>query len=482
MMVLRRTNHAGSRKALPVRVSHRFIGESARFDEDNLVSYAGLVPVLGLAEQTRLPEIIAEKVSISQPRIKSGSANPVPKLLSVIAGMCAGADSIADLDVLRSGGMPTLFNGVYAPSTLGTLLREFTFGHARQLESVLREHLVALAGRGELLAGIAQQAFIDIDSLLRPVYGHAKQGASYGHTKIAGKQVLRKGLSPLATTISTARTAPVIAGMRLRAGKTGSGKGAGRMVAQAIATARAAGATGNILVRGDSAYGSRAVVRACLRGKVQFSLVMTTNQAIRRAIDSIAEHQWTPVRYPNAVYDPDTGAWISDAQVAEVPYTAFASSADRISAWLVVRRVKDARYPDALFPVWRYHPFFTNSPLPTVEADLTHRRHAIIETVFADLIDGPLAHMPSGSFGANSAWVLCAAITHNLLRAAGTLTGEPHRVARGATLRRRIITVPARLARPGHKPVLHLPRRWPWAPAWLRLWNHVIGHSPPATA
>ncbi len=357
-MVLRRTNHAGSRKALPVRVSHRFIGESARFDEDNLVSYAGLVPVLGLAEQTRLPEIIAEKVSISQPRIKSGSANPVPKLLSVIAGMCAGADSIADLDVLRSGGMPTLFNGVYAPSTLGTLLREFTFGHARQLESVLREHLVALAGRGELLAGIAQQAFIDIDSLLRPVYGHAKQGASYGHTKIAGKQVLRKGLSPLATTISTARTAPVIAGMRLRAGKTGSGKGAGRMVAQAIATARAAGATGNILVRGDSAYGSRAVVRACLRGKVQFSLVMTTNQAIRRAIDSIAEHQWTPVRYPNAVYDPDTGAWISDAQVAEVPYTAFASSADRISAWLVVRRVKDARYPDALFPGLAVSPLF----------------------------------------------------------------------------------------------------------------------------
>ena len=481
-MVLRRTNYARSRKALSVRVSHRFTAGSARFDEDNLVSYAGLVPVLGFAEQTGLSEIITEKVSISQPRIKSGLANPVPKLLSVIAGMCAGADSIDDLDVLRSGGMGTLFDGVYAPSTLGTLLREFTFGHARQLESVLRDHLIAVAGRGELLAGIAQQAFIDIDSLLRPVYGHAKQGASYGHTKIAGKQVLRKGLSPLATTISTARTAPVIAGMRLRAGKTGSGKGAGRMVAQAIATARAAGATGNILVRGDSAYGSRAVVRACLRAKVQFSLVMTKNQAIRRAIDSISEHQWTPVRYPNAVQDPDTGAWISDAEVAEVPYTAFASTADRISARLVVRRIKDARYPDALFPVWRYHPFFTNSQLPTVEADLTHRRHAIIETVFADLIDGPLAHLPSGRFGANSAWVLCAAIAHNLLRAVGTLTGEPHHVARGATLRRRIITVPARLARPGRKPVLHLPRRWPWATAWLRLWNHVIGHSPPATA
>jgi hypothetical protein len=180
--------------------------------------------LLELAEQTGLPQIIAEKVSIKEPRIKSGSANPVPKLLGVVAGMCAGADSIGDLDVLRCGGMPILFDGVYAPSTLGTLLREFSFGHARQLESVLREHLVALAGRTELLAGIDQQAFIDIDSLLRPVYGHAKQGASYGHTKIAGKQVLRKGLSPLATTISTSAAAPVIAGIRLRAGKTGSGK------------------------------------------------------------------------------------------------------------------------------------------------------------------------------------------------------------------------------------------------------------------
>jgi Transposase DDE domain group 1 len=258
-----------------VRVSHRFTADSARFDEDNLASDAGLVPLLGLAEQTRLPQILDAKVSIKASRIKSGSANPVPKLLSVIAGMCAGADSIDDLDMLRAGGSPILFDGVYAPSTLGTLLREFSFGHARQLESVLREHLAALAGRCEVLTGIDEQAFIDIDSLLRPVYGRAKQGASYGHTKIAGKQVLRKGLSPLTTTISTPACAPMIAGMRLRAGKTGSGKGAGRMVAQAIATARAAGATGKILVRGDSAYGNRAVVRACLRGNAEFSLVMT---------------------------------------------------------------------------------------------------------------------------------------------------------------------------------------------------------------
>jgi len=127
-----------------VRVSYRFTTGSARFDEDNLVSDAGLVLLLGLAEQTRLPQIIAEKVSITAPRIRSGAANPAPKLLTVIAGMCAGADSSDDLDVLRAGGMPILCDGVYAPSTLGVLLREFSFGHARQLESVLREHVCAL--------------------------------------------------------------------------------------------------------------------------------------------------------------------------------------------------------------------------------------------------------------------------------------------------------------------------------------------------
>src|SRR5690348_13320874 len=486
-MVLRRTDQPGSRKALSVRVSHRFTAGSARFDEDNLVSHAGLVPLLELAEQTRLPQIIASKVSITTARVKSGAANPVPKLVGVIAGMCAGADSIDDLNMLRAGGMPILFDEVYAPSTLGTLLREFSFGHARQLESVLREHVCALTERTELLVGIEQQAFIDIDSLLRPVYGHAKQGASYGHTKIAGKQVLRKGLSPLATTISTATSTPVIAGMRLRAGKTGSGKGAGRMVAQAIATARAAGATGKILVRGDSAYGNRAVVRACLRGNARFSLVMTKNRAIQRAIAAIPDTAWTPVRYPGAVQDPDTGAWISDAEVAEVTYTAFAATKDRITARLVVRRVKDARYPDALFPVWRYHPFFTNTDLPTAQADIVHRRHAIIETVFADLIDGPLAHLPSGRFGANSAWALCAAIAHNLLNATGTLAGHDHAVARGATLRRKLISVPARLARPARTPILHLPSHWPWASAWQQLWVRpsarpaATAHPPPDT-
>ncbi|ULN32776.1 IS1380 family transposase [Mycolicibacterium smegmatis] len=465
-----------------MKVSHRFAASSAVFDDAHLVSCAGLVPVMTLATQTGLSQLLADKVRISEPRIKSGSANPSPKLLTVVAGMCAGADSIDDLDLVRAGGMKTLFGGVYAPSTVGTLLREFTFGHARQLESVLRHHLAALCARVDLLPGSDTGAFIDIDSLLRPVYGHAKQGASYGHTKIAGKQVLRKGLSPLATTISTPGAAPVIAGMRLRAGKTSSGKGAGRMVAQAIATARAAGVRGQLLVRGDSSYGTRSVVGACRAHNAHFSVVMTRNTAVDRAISSIDEQAWEPVNYPGAVRDPDTGDWISDAEVAEVSYTAFASTKDRFTARLVVRRVKDARFRDALFPVWRYHPFFTNTDLPTAEADITHRQHAIIETVFADLIDGPLAHMPSGQFGANSAWVLCAAIAHNLLRAAGVLAGGAHVVARGATLRRKIVNIPARLARPQRRPILHLPEHWPWTEHWLTLWRNTIGYSPPLPA
>jgi hypothetical protein len=153
--------------------------------------------------------------------VRSGAANATPKLASIIAGMAAGADSIDDLDVIRAGGMKRLFGGVYAAATLGILLRLFTHGHTRQLQAVLRAHLVALAAQSPLLAGIAQSCFVDIDSLLRPVYGHAKQGASFGHTKISGKSVLRRGLSPLAVTISTPVAAPVVAGVRLRAGRAG---------------------------------------------------------------------------------------------------------------------------------------------------------------------------------------------------------------------------------------------------------------------
>lgn len=219
--------------------------------------------------------------------------------------MCASADSIDDVDVVRSGGMRTLFGSVYAPLTIGTLLGEFSFGHARQLESLLREQLGALCERADLLPGADVRGFVDIDSLLRPVYGHAKQGASYGHTKIAGKQLLRKDISSLVTTISTGTSAPVIAGIRLRAGKAGSGKGAGRMVAQSRRYRPRRRGQRADLVRGDSAYGTSAVVAACRRVGARFSLVLTKNTTVHKAIEQIPEHAWTPVRYPGAVQDPD---------------------------------------------------------------------------------------------------------------------------------------------------------------------------------
>jgi hypothetical protein len=224
------------------------------FDDENLVSCAGLVPVMALAEQAGLLELIDRRVTIDSlvsRRVASAVVNAAGKLTSIIAGMTAGADSVDDLDVIRSGGMPRLFSQVYAPATLGRFLREFTHGYTSQLAAVARAHLVGMVRQCGLLPRIEQRALIDIDSLLRPVYGHAKQGASFGHTKVAGRQVLRRGLSPLATTISTSDVVPVVAGIRLRAGKAGSGKGAASMVTEAINTARAAGASGEILVRGD---------------------------------------------------------------------------------------------------------------------------------------------------------------------------------------------------------------------------------------
>ena len=225
------------------------------------------------------------------------------------------------------------------------------------------------------------------------------------------------------------------------------------------------------------------VVAACLAAEARFSLALVKNSTITRAIGTIPDHAWTPVHYPGAVLDPDTGELISDAEVAEVAgFTAFGSTSQPVTARLIVRRVRDRARLDELFPVWRHHPFLTNSLEPAPVADVTHRRHAIIETVFADLIAGPLAHLPSGRFAANSAWTICAAITHNLLRAAGSLASPAHAVARGATMRRDLITVPARLTRPQGRRVLHLPAHWPWADPWTALWDALFATGPPAAA
>jgi hypothetical protein len=434
-----------------------------RFDEENLVSCAGLVPVMALAERAGLSELVNEKVEITGAPVPSTGANPAGKVTSIVAGMAAGADSIDDLDVIRHGGMKRLFGGVYAPSTLGSFLRAFTHGHVLQLAAVLRAMLVILAQRTPVLRGADQLTFVDIDSLLRRVYGHQKRGARFGPAKVGGYQLLLRGLSPLVATISTRLSAPVVAAIRLRGGNAGSARGASSLLAQALATAKAAGARGMILVRADSAYYAGVVVSAARRAGAYFSITVVANPSVQAAIAGIADDAWTPVHYPGAVTDPDTGELISEAEVAETIYTAFAGTRHEITARLVVRRVADKNNTDALFPVWRYHAFLTNTALSTVDADLTHRQHAVIETTFADLINGPLAHLPSGHFDANHAWTVCAAITHNLLRATGSLASTFHAKARGATLRRHLVCVPARLARPQGRAVLHLPEHWPWA-------------------
>jgi hypothetical protein len=464
-----------------VELLHRWAETAVQFDDDNLVSCAGLLPVMTLAEQAGLPDLIAEHVTITAPPIVSTGTNPAGKISSIIAGMAAGADSIDDLDVIRHGGMTRLFGGVYAPSTLGSFLRAFTHGHTRQLAAVARRLLIDLAARTPVLAGAAEMTYVDIDSLLRRVYGKHKQGASFGHTKVGGYPVRLRGLSPLVTTIATPIAAPVIAAMRLRKGSAGSSRGAASLLAEALSTARAIAAAANILVRADSAYYAGAVISTARRARARFSVTVSMNASIRAAITTINDDAWTPVHYPDAVTDPDTGELISDAEVAETCYTAFTGTKHEVTARLVVRRVKDKNSTDALFPVWRHHAFLTDTTLSTVDADVTHRQHAIIEQVFADLIDGPLAHLPSGRFNANAAWAICAAITHNLLRAAGSLASRFHAKARGATLRRHLITVPARLARPLGTPVLHMPTHWPWRNAWHALHDAVTG-PPPTTA
>lgn len=461
-----------------MRLLHSAARTTAAFDNENVVSFAGLVPVMRLAQDAGLHNLVADRVRLGT----SIGCNPAAKIATVVAGMVAGADSIQDLDALRHGGLGQLFGAVYAPSTLGSFLREFSFGHVRQLDSAARALLVELAARTPLLGGAAAVTYVDVDSLLRRVYGHAKQGAGFGHAKVGGYPVLLRGLCPLVATICTPTSAPVIAASRLRGGRAGSARGAASLVAEALGTAAAIGAgadpLGTVLLRGDSAFYTGTVISTARRADARFSVTVSSNPAVRRAIAGIAETAWIPIRYPNAVWDDESGRWISDAEVAETSYTAFTGTKHQFTARLVVRRIRREPPPgqDELLPAWRYHGFFTDTALSTIDADLTHRAHAIIEQVFADLIDGPLAHLPSGSFAANAAWLSCAAISHNLLRAAATLTSRAHGKARGATLRRQIITVAANITHHARGLRLGLPRHWPWAGWWMRLFDET--HRP----
>jgi hypothetical protein len=454
------------------------LSESARkarvaFDDANLVSHAGLVPVMALAEQCDLVGIMDERVRLPG----HYGARAGDKVATVVAGMLAGADSFDDLDVLRHGGMGSLFTRVYAPSTLGEFSRAFTHGHVSQLRSGAREFLVRLAERVVLLPGRAPVVFIDPDSMLRPVYGKKKRGASYGHAKVSGRAVLRRGLSPMIATISTPDVAPVIGASMLRAGKASPARGAA-IIKEAIGTARAMldaqrTSASEIVVRADSAFYNRKVIRACIQAGVRFSVTARIDSGTYKAIGTISDDAWTDITYAQPIWDEHERRFVTSAQVAEVGYTAFASR-EAVTARLIVRRVPRLT-PHAqagqeeLFRTWRYHAVFTDSPFVLVQAEAQHRDHAIIEQTNAELINGALAHLPSGSFDANNAWLTMAAIAHNLTRAAGKLAGDGFAKARTATIRHRLFAVAGRLAHHARTLTMHLPQYWPWQHAHERL-------------
>ena len=420
---------------------------------------------------------------------------------SLVAGMVAGADSIDDMALLRHGGMGRLFSAIYAPSTLGSFLRAFAFGHVRQLDAVASRFLLALAGLTRLIGTTAAPpasgervgfAFVDVDDTVVEVHGHSKQGAGFGYNKV-------RGLNALLATLSTADTAPVIVAQRLRRGSCSSPRGGKRLIGDAVKTTRRlVDPIVPVLARMDSAFYGRNAVHAALAGGAEVSVTIRMDQRVKAAIASIGDDAWTTIEYTDAVFDESSGEWISRAEVAEISFTAFAAQpkTDQVPGRLIVRRIPDfqaekhrAAGQDGLFDVWRFHAFFTTTDpdlLDTVTADKIHRGHAIIEQVHADLKGSALAHLPSGKFTANAAWLVLAVIAFNLTRTAATLAAPTAAsdLARATTptVRRKLIQIPGRIATSARRLTLHLPQDWPWQTGWTELIFRAADPPTPATS
>ena len=440
---------------------------------------------MALAESAGLREVADVRLSVPMDQ----GAHAGLKVCSLVAGMVAGADSIDDMALLRHGGMRRAFDHAYAPSTLGSFLRAFTFGHVRQLDAVASRFVTALAERSPLVGDAASGEFVlvDVDDTIIEVHGYAKQGAGFGYSGV-------RGLNALLATVTTPHTAPVIVAQRLRKGSCGSSRGAKRLITDALKTVRglAGLSNGRPLVRAASAFYGRGLVLAAVRAGADVSVTVRLDKRVKAAIAGIADDAWTTIEYKDAIFDEQAGRWISRAEVAEIPFTAFASrsNAERVPGRLVVRRIPDinpgknqASGQETLFDMWRFHAFFTTvnvEVMDSVTADKTHRGHAIIEQVNADLKNSALAHLPSGVFAANAAWLVLAVMAFNLTRAAATLTGGDLTKAVTGTVRRKLVNVAARIASSARRITLHLPSNWPWQTPWTRLFAHTCG--PPATA
>ena len=410
------------------------------FDDRRLVANAGLILPVTLAQHLGLRELVDDHVDLGD---APGRANTGDKMLTLVASALAGGDCIDDADALRAGGTEQVLGcAIKAPSTLGTFLRSFRWGHVRQLDRVSRELLARAWAAG---AGPGDDPLtIDLDSTVCETYGLAKEGAQ--RHNYAGQ----RGYHPILAV--AAGTGEVLM-CRLRQGRANTARGAAHFLRETVGRVRYAGATGPLTMRADSGFYTHDIVAACRDKSVRFSITVRQHQSVRNIIEAIPEAEWTPIPY-----------WMEGAaDVAETAYTPFGSEPDAVPVRLIVRRVKPTPGSQlALFATYSYHAFITDREGQTLELEADHRRHAEIENAIRDLKYGVgLNHLPSGRFPANGAWLAVQIIAHNLARWTTRIgLGEP--AATTKTLRRRFFSLAGRLTRSARRLTLHLPQGWPW--------------------
>jgi hypothetical protein len=410
-------------------------GVTVEFDDERAVADAGSVLTATLAQRLGIEMLVDRTVDLGE---RPGAANAGAKVMTLVSAMALGADCIDDCDILRAGRTgQVLGHRVAAPSTLGTFLRAFTFGHVRQLDRVLGETLgrawAAGAGPGD------GRLVVDVDSFVGEVHGRCKQGASFGYTR-------QRGYHPLLAT--RADTGEVLH-IRCRTGSSNTSRGMLRFCDELIARVSRAGATGPRLLRADSGFWSNATFDRLDRAGWQFSIGVRLQPNVRAAIEQIDETAWTTLEdYPPT----------SIAQIAETTLG---------TRRLIVRRVRTLDRQGELLPSWELFPFATNRTDALAVVESKHRQHAVVELAIRDLKDQALAHFPSGKFTANAAWTVIACLAHNLLRWTSVLGLPGHTIPAGRTLRRRLLALPGRLTRTARRWTLHLPAHWPWLDAFV---------------
>lgn len=422
--------------------SHTLDRVEVTFDGDRMVADAGLILPATLSQHLGVEALVDELVSVGH--------RPGRKLLTVVHALLAGGDCIDDADILRSGATSAVVgHEVMAPSTIGTWLRSFTFGHVRQLDALTERLLTAAwaAGAGPGAAPLV----IDVDSTICQTHGYAKQGATYGYTR-------QRGYHPL---LATRADTGEILHARMRKGSANSSRGAQRFVRETIRRVRRAGATGPIVLRADSAFWSAKVITACRDHNVRFSITVRATKAVVAAIDGIDETAWVDIDY-------------TDGGVAQVAETTLAGRR------LIVRRTRLVGAQAQLWPDWRHHAFITDLDGDAVAVDADHRAHAVVELAIRDLKAGAgLTHCPSGRFNANAAWLVLTALAHNLLRWVASLGLRLSGLVVAKTIRRRYLSLPGRMTRSGRVDTLHLPTRWPWRDALLAALVRLRALPPP---